>query len=164
MLADQLRKLFQFNDWAWGRTFSSVNSLDEAAYHASRQLFDGTVHKTLVHCLSAEYIWLERCNGRSPNALFDPRDFADARAIEERWTEITSGWWSLLSDLDDADFKHLITYRNTRGEAYSLPLKDICQHVINHATEHRSQLTPYLFAAGYPTDPLDYMLFCLQLK
>jgi uncharacterized damage-inducible protein DinB len=55
-----------------------------------------------------------------------------------------------------------VEYRNTRGNGFTLTLVDIVQHVANHATEHRSQITPILFQLGQPTQPLDFMLFCLR--
>jgi uncharacterized damage-inducible protein DinB len=164
MLADQIRRYFAFNAWAWDRTFASVVRMEDHAYFAPRQLFEGSVHATLAPCLAAEYIWLERCNGRSPQALFDPQAFADCSAVQERWQGITAGWQMLLGDLTDESCAREVTYRNTRGEQFTLPLQDICQHVINHATEHRSQLTPILYHEGWPTEPLDYALYCLQTQ
>ena len=162
MLADQIRRLFLFNTWAWERVFASVNQLDDTVYYEPRQLFEETIHATLVHCLSAEYICLERCQGRSPDSLFDPQKFAGAQAIQQPWKDVTTGWQSLLAGLSDDDCLRLVPYRNTRGTQFELPLKDICHHVINHATEHRSQITPILFFLGVPTEPLDYILYCLS--
>ena len=162
MLSDQIRRFFSFNAWAWDRTFASVIRLDEQAYFAPRQLFEGSIHATLVHCFAAEYIWLERCNGRSPAALFDPDELGGGAALLERWQETRAGWQEFLQDLTDESCARVVTYRNTRGEQFALPLQDICQHVVNHATEHRSQLTPILYHEGQPTEPLDYALYCLQ--
>lgn len=161
MLAEQIRKFFSFNTWAWERVFASVNQLEEDVYHAQRHLFEKTIHATLVHCFAAEYIWLERCQGRSPESLFGPHEFADAIALQERRAEIADGWQTFLAELEDDDFGRDVAYRNTRGDQFVVPLKDICQHVVNHATEHRSQITPILFFEGVPTKHLDYMYFCL---
>ncbi|MFN2137031.1 MAG: DinB family protein [Candidatus Promineifilaceae bacterium] len=160
MIASHFRQLFQYNSWAWDRLFAGARRLDKADYYAERMLFSKTVHASLVHCLGAEYIWLERCNGRSPDALFTPETFASLEAIEEAWLPVREGWELFLTGQEDQDFAQPISYHNTRGDAFTLPLKDLCQHVINHATEHRSQLTPILYFAGAATEPLDYMLFC----
>jgi uncharacterized damage-inducible protein DinB len=160
MLAEQIRKLYDFNNWAWDRVFASIHELDETAYHTPRQLFEGSIHATLVHCLSAEHIWLERCNGRNPDSLFDPRAFSGAEEILARWGEVAAGWRLLLVGETDESLAREITYRDTKGRQFTLPLKDIAQHVINHATEHRSQLTPILYFEGHPTEPLDFVLFC----
>lgn len=162
MIANQMRKLFAFNTWAWDRVFDSVEKLPAEEYVAPRQLFEGSIHATLVHCLSAETIWLARCEGNSPEALFDPRAYADFAAVRESWQPVTERWQRYLEELNDESCAQLIAYRNTRGNGFSLPLVDILQHVANHATEHRSQLTPLLYHLALPTQPLDYMLFQLR--
>ncbi len=116
----------------------------------------------MVHCLSAEYIWLTRCQGSSPEGLFDPQDYADFAAVRESWQPVSDNWRSTLQGLNDESCAQFIEYRNTRGSGFSLQLVDILQHVINHATEHRSQLTPILYHLDLPTQPLDYMRFQLR--
>ncbi len=162
MIAVQMRKLFAFNRWAWDRVFASVEKLPAEEYRAPRQLFEGSIHATLVHGLSAEYIWLARCQGSSPEGLFDPQDYADFAAVRESWQPVNDNWRSTLQGLNDESCAQIIEYRNTRGNGFSLQLVDILQHVINHATEHRSQLTPILYHLELPTQPLDYMRFQLR--
>lgn len=165
MIAEQMRKLFAYNNWAWQQVYASVRELDEAAYRAPRPIFgDSSIHNVLVHAMSAEYIWLERCRGTSPTGLFAPEDYADFDAVVQQWRKFTHGWGNYVQWLSDEDLERVVDYRNTRGNGFSLPLVDILQHVINHATEHRSQLTPILFALGKPTEPLDYMLFRLRQR
>lgn len=162
MIADQMRKLFAFNNWAWQRVFESVETLDVDTYKAPRPIFGESIHGTLVHALSAEYIWLMRCKGESPNAMLDPTDYPDFTAVVTDWRRITHTWANYIQWVTDEQCQQQIAYQNTRGQAFTLPLVDILQHVVNHATEHRSQVTPILFHLGAPTRPLDYMLFRLQ--
>jgi uncharacterized damage-inducible protein DinB len=162
MIADQMRKLFAFNSWAWQRVFASVEKLNDQDYHAPRQLFEGTIHGTLVHCLSAESIWLARCEGVSPDSLLDPQEYSGFTAVRENWRPVAANWARYVQGLSDAQCAQVIEYRNTRGNGFSLQLVDILQHVVNHATEHRSQLTPILYHLEVPTQPLDYMRFQLR--
>jgi uncharacterized damage-inducible protein DinB len=164
MIADQMRKLFDYNYWAWRRVFASIKKLDPADYMAVRPVFnqDDSLHRLLVHSLAAESIWLARCHGHSPNALLDLADFPDFPAVEELWATVEDDWQNFLRGLNDTDLVRPVEYRNTRGNGFTLTLVDIVQHVANHATEHRSQITPILFQLGQPTQPLDFMLFCLR--
>ena len=163
MIVNQMRTLFEYNEWAWKQVFASVKKLDETAYRAQRPLFGQTsIHDLLVHCLAAEYTWLSRCLGHSPRALFDPNDFADFTAVRQHWAVVNDDWNNFLRGLTGADLSRLVAYQNTRGDAFALSQIDILQHVINHATEHRSQITPFLFQSGVPTPSLDYAYFRLQ--
>jgi len=163
MVAQQMRKMFAFNSWAWQRVFASVEQLNDQAYKEPRNLFDGSIHGTLVHCMSAEDIWYSRCKGSSPGSLFDPRDFADFKAVRAFWQTIWDNWADFLRSLSDDQCAGVVNYKNTRGDNFSLILVDVLQHVVNHATEHRSQVTPILYHLDVPTQPLDYMLFQLDM-
>lgn len=159
MVAEQMRKLFAFNEWAWQRVFASVRKLDEESYTEPRLLFEGNIHATMVHCMAAESIWLSRCIGISPDSLFKPDTYADFSAVRTAWQPITRDWRSFLKLVDDKDCRRIVEYQNTRGAEFAAPLVDILQHVVNHATEHRSQLTPILYDLDLATLPLDYILF-----
>ncbi len=163
MLADQMRRLFSYNTWAWQHLYDSVEKLDADAYHASRLLFQGSIHGLLVHAMAAEHIWFLRCHEENPTTLLEPGEFADFVAVRTRWSSIRHDWANYLQWISDADCKQFVEYRNTSGKPYSARLIDILQHVVNHATEHRSQLTPILHQLGVPTTPLDYIFFRTQL-
>ncbi|MCB9421583.1 MAG: DinB family protein [Ardenticatenaceae bacterium] len=163
MLADHIRTLFAYNVWAWNHVLASLEQLDEAVYKAKRPLFDQTsLHAMFVHCLTAESIWLSRCLGHNPTSMFDPDAYNDVTAVQQHWTAVRDDWANFLRGLTDKELTRIVAYQNTRGDSFSLSLADILQHVINHATEHRSQMTPILFQLGVPTPPLDYMRFRLR--
>jgi uncharacterized damage-inducible protein DinB len=161
MIADQMRRFFAYNTWAWQRVYASVEQLDSEAYYAPRPVFQNSVHTLLVHCMAAEQIWYARCQGESPAALLNPADIADFSALLEEWSHVRHRWANYLQWMSDEDCKQIIEYRTTQGKGYSLRLADILQHVINHATEHRSQLTPILHELGLPTEALDYIRYRL---
>ncbi len=162
MLAAQFQRLFAYNQWAWRQVFPSLAQLSDAEYKADRPFFWGSLHGLMVHAVAAESIWLARLHGDSPSSLLQPADFADFAAVRAQWEAGNARWQSYLSSLTDTDLPRIIAYRNTRGDANQLPVSDIVQQVANHATEHRSQMTPVLFELGAPTPPLDYLRFCLQ--
>ncbi len=162
MLAAQLQRLFTYNQWAWRQVFPSLAQLPDPAYKAARPFFWQSLHGLMVHAVAAEFIWLSRLHGESPTSLLQPDEFPNFAAIQSRWEVVNANWQTYLAGLADADVTGVVDYRNTRGDAFRLPLRDIVQHVANHATEHRSQMTPILFNLGAPTPPLDYMQFCLQ--
>jgi len=159
MIADHMRRLFTYNSWAWQHVYKSVEQLSSTDYHAARPIFHQTIHSLLVHSLAAEQIWYVRCQGESPTALFDSADFPDFAAVSQAWSGVRHGWANYLQWLSDDDCKRFIEYRNTSGTPFTLRLSDVLQHVVNHATEHRSQLTPILDELGVPTRPLDYAYY-----
>ena len=164
MSISQIQKLFAYNAWAWDHVLNSVTHLDAAAYQAPQPFFWGSIHGLLVHSLTAEWIWYNRCQGHSPTAMLNPADYADFAAVWATWQPVRDNWFSYVNSLTDESLVQTITYSNTRGDRYSLVLADLLQHVMNHATEHRSQLSPTLYNLGFPTPPLDYLAFCLEQR
>ncbi len=158
----QIQKLFVYNAWAWDHLFASVEKLDAAAYRVDRPFFWGSIHGLLVHALTAEWIWYVRCQGESPTRLLNPDDYPDFAAVRSAWQPVNADWIVYVGSLTDADLLRRIEYRNTKGYGYNIGLADLLQHVMNHATEHRSQLTPLLYNLGVPTPSLDYLAFCLE--
>ena len=57
--------------------------------------------------------------------------------VRETWQPVIRRRREYLADISDADLSHDFAYRRFTGEAYSLPLVQQMQHVVNHATLHR---------------------------
>ncbi len=162
MTLDTVKRLYKYNNWAWDEVFGSLEKLPDDAYKLERPFFWGSLHGLAVHALTAEWIWLHRLQGESPNAMLDPAAYEDFAAVKTHWLEVRAGWQSFLASLSEDDLQRNVDYRNTRGNGFTLAALDIMLHVLNHATEHRSQMTPELYALGSPTKPLDYMRFRLR--
>lgn len=159
MTVNSIQRLYDYNDWAWQQLFPSLAQLDDVAYKADRGFFWGSLHRVLVHAMSAEYIWYERIMGTSPTAMLDPADYADFAVVQAEWTAIDGNLRHFVATLTDQDLDRQIDYTDRSGQPFSTQLGDILLHVVNHATEHRSQMTPVLFALNVPTPPLDYIFF-----
>lgn len=164
MIQQRLKRLWQYNEWGWSLVWPSLARLAAAepeAYFRERPLFWGSLHGLAAHCLAAEETWLTRLQGESPGRLRSGADFADFPAVQAAWEPFQIRWRAYLAQLTDEGATAAIRYRNTAGTPFELQAQDIVQHVVNHATEHRSQMTPVLFQHNQPTEPLDYMRFCL---
>jgi uncharacterized damage-inducible protein DinB len=159
MTITHIQRLYDYNDWAWQQVFPSLIKLDDAAYKQDRGFFWGSLHGLLVHAMSAEHIWYQRMMGTSPTAMLNPADYADFAVVHSQWAEIDGKLCQFVATLSDQDLARQIEYTDTRGRPYSTQLADILLHVVNHSTEHRSQMTPVLFTLSVPTPPLDYIFF-----
>ena len=139
MLADIIRSLYRYNEWANRRI------LDTSARCTREQLLEGggasfdSLRDTLVHTMSAQWIYLERWHGRSPRATFDAAEFPDLTAIRARWQRVEHDTRAFVAQLADADLARVVEYTNTRGERWAYPLWQQMIHQVNHATQHRSE-------------------------
>ena len=159
MSIQSVGRLFEYNKWAWQRVFPSLEALSAEEYFAERPFFWQSLHGLAVHGYSAERNWLKRsrdaCSPRRPTA----EEFASFAAIRAVWEPTWVEWQEFIGSLTPSALAKTVAYGNDEGEGFNLLLDDVLRHVVNHATEHRSQMTPTLARLGHPTEPLDFAYF-----
>lgn len=109
--------------------------------------------KIFVHILGASTIWIERIGGESLSAIPTPEPtLAMLEQLHARWVKAVT----------EDDLDRVIAFKRTTGEANSLPIATIAQHVVNHGTYHRGELRGLAKAAGFDTFPeTDFARFSL---
>jgi uncharacterized damage-inducible protein DinB len=155
---DEVRELYAFNRWANDRIIAACQALPPVALGRDLQTSFGSVLGTLAHIAKAEWIWLERWNGRSP--LAPPAwNTDDAAALARHWRAVQQAQRSFLdgltSDALDAD----VAYRNLEGEAFVAPLWQLMRHMVNHSTYHRGQIVTLLRQLGAQAPATDLVLY-----
>jgi uncharacterized damage-inducible protein DinB len=65
----EISKLFAYNRWANARTLGPSSTLTAEEYGRTLGGSFPSVGETLAHIYAAEWIWLERWQGRSPRGL-----------------------------------------------------------------------------------------------
>lgn len=157
MFQEQLCELYEYSCWAWDQVMASLAQIPDEEYRLERPVFWGSLHGLVVHGWAAENIWLKRLNGESPQWLAGGLNFADLAAVQTAWEPLRTDWRAYLAGLDEATLFGRLTYRATESTKYSVRVHGLLHHVLNHATEHRSQMTPLLAQLGAPTVALDYL-------
>jgi uncharacterized damage-inducible protein DinB len=158
MLAETIRTLYGYGAWANARIFDVAERLDNAELLADAN-GHGSIRDTLVHVVAAEWLYLERWQGRSPRDLWDPAAFPDVAAIRHRWTEVDGEMYRLIARLTDEELARPISYVNFQGETWTYPLWQILLHQVNHATQHRSEVALRLTELGHSPGWLDFLFY-----
>ena len=159
MNAADIRSLFAYNRWANGRVFAAVARLTPAQFLQTIPSSYPSVRDTLAHLVSAEWIWLERWKGVSPKAMLDAQAFPSFAALQQRWSEVEREQRALVEALTDEELERIVSYRNRKGEHVEYPLVRILQHVANHSTYHRGQLTTMLRQLDAEPPATDLLVF-----
>ena len=154
-----IQMLFDYNRWANALILDTVARLTPEQLTEDLATSHRSVHATLTHILAAEWIWLMRCRGVSPKALLDPNDFPDLDSLKRRWAEVEQAQQGLIDEMTDERLDSLIAYTNTRGEQWEYPLGQIMQHVFNHSTYHRGQITAMLRQLGAEVVMTDFLVY-----
>jgi uncharacterized damage-inducible protein DinB len=154
-----IKLLFAYNRWANGQTLDSVSALTAQQLDKNLATSHNSVHGTLTHILAAEWIWLMRCKGVSPKSLFDPSDFSSLASLREKWVEVEQGQRGLIDELNEENLAKRIHYTNIKGEQWEYRLERILQHVVNHSSYHRGQITTMLRQLGAEAVMTDFLAY-----
>ena len=159
MIIELLHNLYDYNAWANDRILDTASQLrpDQLQVEASASF--GSIHGTLLHIMSAHWVWLERWKGSSPAAMFDPETFPTLASISTRWDQIEDDAQSFLTSCTEADIERIIEYQNFQGEHWAYPLWQQMVHQVNHATQHRSEVAMILTQWGHSPGWLDLLYF-----
>jgi len=160
---DEIRTLYAYTQWANHRILSACQPLDSSAFTRNLGNSFGSIRDTLVHVLWAEWIWLERWQGRSPKQPAAFTDYPDIQSIEKRWNEIEQGQQAFLERLTAAALDRRIGYENLKGERWGYSLGHMLQHVANHSTYHRGQVVTMLRQLGASASSTDFLLYFDEL-
>jgi uncharacterized damage-inducible protein DinB len=158
MNAQEIRTLYDYNDWANGRILDAAAGAPQEAF-ASASLGYARLHRTLVHTLSAEWIWRSRWQGVSPTAMLDPSEFPSLDALRARWHVERRQMEAFLDTLDDDDLSRVLEYTTTGGQRYANTLWHLMAHLVNHGTQHRSELAMLLTELGHSPGDIDMITF-----
>ncbi len=163
MYLNEVRALYDYTYWATERLLEAAANLREAQLNDEMPNGVGSIRVTLVHLLSGHWIWRERWQGGKPTTMLNPHDFPTLETIQVRWQEEKQHMYDLLVTLRDEDLERQITYSSTMlpGRVFQLPLWQLMLHLVNHGTQHRSEIAMRLTELGHSPGELSMNFFFL---
>ena len=157
--ADYYRWLYDYSYWARDRVLAQVAKLDHEAYVAPRSLDYGSIRGTLVHWLAREVIWLARWQGK-PDGLIGESDLPTVAALMERWTQEEARMRAFLGQLTDLQLSDTVHYVSAlTNNKYAIALWPMMSHLVNHGTQHRSEVALALTQIGLSPGDLDMVVY-----
>ena len=159
MTPEEMRELFDYNAWANRRSLEAAASLSNDQFIKPMGSSFPSVRDTLAHICGAEWVWHERFQGNSPSALPDLSSLNTAEALGARWLEQESQLLGFVARLTQSDLDCVMEYKTLKFGVYSNPLWQSMQHLVNHGTYHRGQVTTLLRQLGAKPILTDLMHF-----
>lgn len=156
---DYYRWLYDYSYWARDRILAQVAKLNQDAYIAPRALDYGSIRGTLVHWLAREAIWLDRWQDKA-DGLIGEIDLPTFSTLTERWAREEARMRAFLSKLTDSQLLQTISYESAlTNNRYAIPLWHMMSHVVNHGTQHRSEVALALTQLGLSPGDLDLIVY-----
>ena len=163
MTYQDLQTLVDYHYWARDRLLEAVEPLSPEQFTRDLGNSFPSVRDTVAHLLGADWIWCARWDGESPEALPDAADvaarFPTLDAVREAWTGQERKVRAALARCGEGGIDHLVEYvRN--GQRQAQPFWQTLQHLVNHGSYHRGQVTTMLRQLGVaPPKSLDLIAF-----
>lgn len=164
MTRDDLRLLFDYNDWANRRILAAAGGLSAEEYAVALPgMSMGSVRATLVHMLAAQRIWRQRCfEGVSPTALLREAECPTFDGLRRLWAEEEAALRAGLDGPAGDDPDRRVAYRTTDGTPKKETLWQLLAHLVNHGTQHRAEAAVALTAFGCSPGDVDLIVYLRQ--
>jgi uncharacterized damage-inducible protein DinB len=159
MTVKDLERLYDYGYWANRRLFHVVSQLSPEQFTQVVTGSYGSIRNTLVHVMSAEWGWLDRCGGPARGPALKADDYPTLESLLETWSTVEANVRKFLSRLTDDDLARTVEFTNPRGEKRSGLLGSLMQHAAIHGVHHRGQVALLLRALGYVPGNVDLLFY-----
>jgi uncharacterized damage-inducible protein DinB len=157
--------IWNYNYWANKRILARAATLSQAQLSEKAPYMWDSILSTMAHTLGAEWIWRQRIQeGISPTALLNASQFTTLDLLRQRWAEEETAMRAYLGTLSDADLERTVEYQGTDGTPFRRQLWQILTHVVNHGTQHRSEVALYLTNFDRSPGNMDISAYLLELE
>lgn len=169
MTRDDLLLLYEYDRWANNRVLEAASALSAEQFIRDLGGSFRSVRDTLVHIIASEWAWLTYWKATSHSSafleelwdrcdtVFRPEAFPDAAAVRMKWAEV---------EKEQSEFVNSVTEEALRKNlpvlAKQLSLAHLMQHLANHSTYHRGQITVMMRQLNAQPVPTDFAFFLLK--
>ena len=153
--------LIDFHGWARDRMLDAVAALPAEQFTRDLGNSFPSVRDTVAHIYGADWIWCSRWEGETPAGLPDPKGFADVASLRGPWNDVERRVRALVGRLGEPGMQRPMEYRRKASDPpQSQIFWQMLQHVVNHGTYHRGQVTTMLRQLGAnPPKSMDLIAF-----
>jgi uncharacterized damage-inducible protein DinB len=159
MTVEDLQRLYDYGYWANTVLFRVVSQLTPEQFTQTVTGSYGSVRNTLVHALSAEWGWLDRCGGFKRGPALKPDDYPTLESLMATWRTVEGHVREFLTALMDDDLVRVVEYTTPLGEKRSGAVGALLQHGAIHGIHHRGQVALLVRTLGFSPGNFDMLFY-----
>ena len=156
MNADTLLAFVRFHAWANDRILTVAAGLSDDELRAPSNLDHGSAFQTLRHLVDVDWSWRQFCTGNNVGDTYVwDHGFLldDLPAIHAFCLDEDKRLRRYVESLDDTALSESMVINGD----FAVPRWLVLAHVVNHGTQHRSELARYLTERGHSLGDLDLL-------
>ena len=159
MHVDDLIELFDYGYWANGRLFEVMARLTPEEFTRTVGGSYGSIRNTLVHALSAEWGWLDRCGGPPRGPKLDPVQYATLSSVTVTWAWVEGHMRDFLARLRDEDLAREVRFSLGGSAEQGMLVGQLLRHAAVHGVHHRGQVSLLLRMLGHAPGNVDMLMY-----
>lgn len=156
--------LLTYHAWANEKVLQYLSTLPDGVVNHELQSVFPSISATLTHLYVADNMWLALMRGQDNTAIFAHLPVWESEvkgaAIEDvctRFSAVAQRYLDFVTTLPDRDA--YADYAHPTAGTLRARYTDIVQHVVNHGTYHRGNVTAMLRQMGIPGVATDYLWY-----
>ena len=160
MIVRDLETLYDYSYWANAKLFEPLSRLTPEELARPVAGGYGSIRNTLVHMMSAEGGWLDRCGGPKRGAPLKAEEFSTLEAITSYWATQERNLRAFLATLSDADLSRRFEFTvPVISFSRVMAVGEALHHTAIHNIHHRGQVTLLLRALGQVPGNVDILFY-----
>ncbi|WP_188211240.1 MULTISPECIES: DinB family protein [Psychrobacter] len=174
MVIANFKVMAEYNALMNQKICASILTIPNESLWQDQKAFFSSILGTLNHLMVGDLIWLNRFN-KHPNyptgvkALESLQEFPLPSSLtqilfEDKQSFITARQAldqviiKFINELNEDDCLSILSYQSTKGEVFNKPFFMLLQHLFNHQTHHRGQVTTLLSQIGIDIGETDLLV------
>ena len=161
----------KYNQWINSQFYQAAEQLSQEELDQDRGAFFGSISSTFNHILVGDILWLKRFanhpvnftsldslrNFETPSSLDQQlyKNFEELQKVRQQIDQIIR---SLCEEIQESALEHKLSYNNSKGLPFHKNFGSLLQHLFNHQTHHRGQVSTLLYQQGIDVGMTDLLM------
>lgn len=160
-------QLLNYNRWANNRVLNHLKELPDEVYDREIKSVFSSVEEVIGHMYLVDGMWLSVISGdpleETMKVIEQLREESIGKELDEmreQFTWIADKYDIFINGLPDPD--EVITIEHPQFGKMDSPISALVQHVVNHGTYHRGNITAMLRQQGEEGVPTDFVFYLYE--
>jgi uncharacterized damage-inducible protein DinB len=164
----QALQQYDYHIWANAKVCNHLKGLPQGVVEQEIQSVFPSIYQALVHIYKIDIVWLSTMSGDSFEVVRDKvtrlTEETQGKSVEELETLYAALAERFKAFFNEQDMDVVASYPHPQYGILRASYADIVQHIVNHGTYHRGNITAMLRQLGYKGVPTDYAFYLYTLN
>lgn len=170
-MKEYILKQCDYHAWANTILFNRLKELPnyETIFNEQIQSVFPSIKDTFVHIYITDQVWLHILHGKSMNEAIQDREDLRKRIETKSLHELEKMFENMANQYKDflitiQDVNAVFVIENPYVGKLETSILELVQHVVNHGTYHRGNITAMIRQLGHSSTMLDFVLYLHMVK